>query len=378
MQLAAIMALDCGSVERETDHHAPPPDPRPCSHRCGELVSADLQGAKKLVRSFHESLAGATAESVEHILAAHSSLEWHWRGMHPFHEQRGAAAVAATFWRPYLTAMTRVQRRPDVFMAGLNEIDGFGSVWVVSMGHLMALFDRPFLGIRPTGRLVMLRYAEFNRVESGTIAETAFFCDIPHLMMQAGQNPFPPQTGAHLVQPGPATHEGLMYTAQDPDAGRGTLAAINAMLSDLRRSREVEEPMEPQLARTWHEDMLWWGPAGIGATYTIPRYVRQHAGPFRAALSAGYRFNGHLCRIAEGNFGGFFGWANLTVRNAGGFLGMTAGPQPADMRVVDIYRAAGGKLAENWIFIDLLHYLNMQGLDVLGRMASLRHDLLEG
>jgi hypothetical protein len=29
----------------------------------------------------------------------------------------------------------------DIFMAGKNEIDGFESVWVVSMGHLMGLFD---------------------------------------------------------------------------------------------------------------------------------------------------------------------------------------------------------------------------------------------
>jgi hypothetical protein len=35
-------------------------------------------------------------------------------------------------------------------------------------------------------------------------------------------------------------------------------------------------------------------------------------GPFREALNEGYRFNGHLCRMAEGRFGGFFGWANLT------------------------------------------------------------------
>jgi hypothetical protein len=52
-------------------------------------------------------------------------------------------------------------------------------------------------------------------------------------------------------------------------------------------------------------------------------------------------------------------------------MGMTASPGPADMRVVDVYRREGDKLAENWIFIDILHYLNMQGLDVLGRMASL-------
>lgn len=41
------------------------------------------------------------------------------------------------------------------------------------------------------------------------------------------------------------------------------------------------------------------------------------------------------------------------------------------MRVVDIYRRDGDKLAENWVFIDMLHFLNMQGLDVLGRLQSM-------
>ena len=332
---------------------------------------ADFRSEKALVRAHDTALSRATHATAAGILAERTTSDWHWRGMHPFHEQRGAAAVAAAFWAPFLTAMTRVQRRPDIFMAGLNEMDGFQSVWVVSMGHLMGLFDRPFLRVRPTGRIAMLRYAEFNRVEDGRIAETAFFCDIPHLMIQAGQDPFPPQSGAHLVQPGPATHEGLMYDPQDPAAGRATLTAINAMLEDMRRK---DRNMEAGLAQTWNDDMIWWGPAGIGATYTIPRYVQQHAGPFNAALSRGYRFNGHLCRLAEGSFGGFFGWPNLTLSNAGGYLGMTASPNPADMRVVDIYRAESGKLSENWIFIDILHYLNMQGLDVLARMESLSHE----
>ncbi len=75
--------------------------------------------------------------------------------------------------------------------------------------------------------------------------------------------------------------------------------------------------------------------------------------------------------MAEGHFGGFFGWANPTLSNSGGFMGMTASPHDADMRVVDLYREEGGKLTENWIFIDILHYLNMQGLDVLKRMEDL-------
>ncbi|MHC3000620.1 nuclear transport factor 2 family protein [Microbacterium sp. HJ5] len=331
----------------------------------------DYAAEKAVVRAHHADIMAAGPQSVADVLAERTSPDWHWRGMHPFHEQVGHRSVAESFWAPFLASMSRLQNRPDIFMAGRNEIDGFSSVWVTSMGHFMGLFDQPFLGIAPTGRIAMLRYAEFNRVENGRIAETAMFFDIPHFMMQAGQNPFPPQTGAHLVQPGPATHEGLMYGPQDPARGTETLRAINAMLNGM--GQKSEESYAAHLAHTWHDDMIWWGPAGIGATYTIPRYIEQHAIPFRDALNEGYRFNGHLCRIAEGDFGGFFGWANLTVRNSGGYLGMTAGPDAADMRVVDIYRAQDGKLAENWIFIDLLHYLNMQGLDVLERMRSLRH-----
>ena len=62
------------------------------------------------------------------------------------------------------------------------------------MGHLMGLFDAPWLGIRPTRKLAMLRYAEFHRVAEGRIVETAQFVDIPHLMTQAGQTPFGPAT----------------------------------------------------------------------------------------------------------------------------------------------------------------------------------------
>jgi hypothetical protein len=330
----------------------------------------DYQAEKAIVRSSLVDPAGATPETVAAVLSQHTHSDWLWRGMHPFHEQRGAEAVAEAFWRPFLSAMTRVQRRPDIVMAGLNEIDGFQSTWVVCMGHLMGLFDRPWLGIRPTGRIAMLRFVEFHKVVDGRIAETAMFFDIPHLMIQAGQNPFPPQTGAHLVQPGPMTHEGLMWEAQDPAEGRRTLAAINAMMNNP--GEKFHDPHEAErLARVWHDDMIWWGPAGIGAAYTIPGYIRQHVLPFDDALSEGYRFNGHIARMAEGHFGGFFGWANLTLRNAGGYMGMTASPGPADMRVVDLYRREGDKLAENWIFIDILHYLAMQGLDVLGRMASM-------
>lgn len=330
-----------------------------------------FQAQKELVRSFHSALDQSSPEGAEQALAAFVSPDWVFRGVHPFGDQRGPEAVARVFWTPLKNALKPIQRRPDIFIAGLNEIDGFRSVWVVEMGHLMGSFGRPWLGIRHNLRIVMLRYCEFNKVEDGKIVETAMFCDIPHLMAQAGQDPFPPQTGTMMIQPGPRTHTGLCYERQDPEHGKATLAAINRMIFfPSAKAQNKDEPS--RLAQTWTEDMIWWGPGGIGAVYTIDRYDRQHSMPFDKSLSAGYKFNGHVARLAEGEFGGFFGWPNLTVRNAGGYLGMTAGPGPADMRVVDMYRAEEGKIAENWVFIDVLHYLNMQGLDVLGRMDAIQ------
>ena len=168
------------------------------------------------------------------------------------------------------------------------------------------------------------------------------------------------------MQPGPATHDGLLLEAQPEAEGRATLDAINAMIADLG-SWDLGLPLEEELARTWHGDMVWWGPAGIGATFTIERYARQHAGPFRAAFADRTR-TGHLCRLAEGRYGGFFGWPNFTVRHTGGFMGMPPTDGVGEMRVIDIYRREGDKLAENWVFIDLLHFWKTQGHDMLERM----------
>ena len=326
-----------------------------------------FQDEKAVVRAFYADLNGATPDTVAGVLAAHTSDDWHWRGVRPFYERTGARAVAGAFWGPLLGSLTRLQRREDIFFAGQNSV-GAG-VWVVSMGHLMGLFDAQWLGIRPTRKIAMLRYCEFNRVEHGKITQTMLHIDIPHLMAQAGQNPFGPQTGAQLIQPGPMTHDGQLFDAQDAGEGAATLAAINAMISDLG-TWALGLPLEEELARTWHDNMLWWGPTGIGATYSIERYAKQHSGPFRASFYD-RSSTGHEARLAEGTYGGFFGWPNFTAKQRGGFMGLPANDQDAEFRVIDIYRREGDKLAENWIFIDLLHWLSQQGDDVLARMAAI-------
>lgn len=329
----------------------------------------DFQTEKDTVRAFFAELETAGPDESAAVLDRYCAPNVLWRGVHPLGEVTGPGAIAQTVWEPLKASLTGLQRRMDVFMAGQNTLDPGGAVWVVSMGHFMGLFDAPWLGIVPTGKLAMLRYAEFHRVAAGRIMETALFVDIPGLMMQAGLQPFPAQTGAQLVQPGPRTHDGLLFGAQDAGESAKTLSLINAMIADLGQWQSGLS-LEEELARTWHDDMIWWGPAGIGATSTIPRYARQHSGPFRSSFTDRSKST-HVCRFAEGTYGGFFGWPSFTARPTGGFMGMPATGKAGEFRVVDIYRRDGDKLAENWVFIDLLHFWRMQGVDILARTVGI-------
>lgn len=326
-----------------------------------------FQDAKVVVQRFYAALDAPDAD-LEQVLQTYTGANFVWRGFHPFNEMTAPSQVATDFWRPLRQSLKSLQRRQDIFFAGANQVDDFTSVWVVSMGHLMGLFDEAFCSIPPTGKIAMLRYCEFHRIEGDKIVETAMYFDLPHLMAQAGIVPFPDHTAAQLVQPGPQPHDGLLYDAQPEQAGKETLALINRMIRDLGQWNSGLS-LEDELRQTWAEDMLWWGPTGIGATYTIERYAKQHSGPFRAAFSDRSKTK-HIARLAEGAYGGFFGWPNFTARLSGDFMGMTATNKMGEFRVIDIYRRDGDKLAENWIFIDLLHFWKTQGFDVLQRLQD--------
>ncbi len=330
---------------------------------------SDIQAAKAVVRSFYEAVACAGPEEVGEVLSIHTAPGYIWRGMHPFYEQHGARAVADVFWGPLLSSWTSLQRRQDIFLAGYSETDG--TLWVASMGHFIGLRDGSWLGIPATRKLATLRYAEFSQVVDGKISQSAMFCDIVSVMLQAGIHPLPVSTGVEITIPGPRSHDGLQFDACDPAQARKTLDLVNRMKDDLARANaSPPDDWIEVLGRTWHPDMLWFGPSGIGSTYTIERYRQQHQAPFRDNLE-NIRFNGHVCRIAEGPYAAWFGWPNLTMKSRGGFLGLPRSDGDLHMRIVDIYRRDGDKLAENWIFIDLLYWMQQQGVDVLERVRKI-------
>ena len=250
------------------------------------MTTAQLQQAKKAIKELQSRMEDCETENLPKVIRSQVGNDYFWRGMHPFYEQHGADSVAEVFWQPLYHSLKHLQRREDVFMAGFNDVDAGKSIWVASMGHFMGLFDEDWLGIPATGKMAFLRYAEFHRVENKTITESALFCDVISVMQQAGHNPLPPQTGAAVIHPGPRTHDGVLLDPQPEAEGEKTMTLVNNMVQDLSQLNETSTDRCPPelLAKSWHDDMIWYGPAGIGATYTIPRYQKQHQHPFREQL----------------------------------------------------------------------------------------------
>ncbi len=81
-----------------------------------------LQSAKNTVRALHATFDVAAENKLAAILSAHATLDYSWRGVHPFNEQPGVAAAVENFWLPLRRSLAHMQRREDIFMAGRNTI----------------------------------------------------------------------------------------------------------------------------------------------------------------------------------------------------------------------------------------------------------------
>ncbi len=335
----------------------------------------NFQEAKKIVLQYFDVMEKCTAEEVESVLSQYMSDDYNWKGVYPFGELTDQKTVAQTFWYPFKKALPKMQRRLDVFIAGNNCLKEDEEQWVLSTGNFLGLFDEDWLGIRHTRKINCLRFAEFNCVKNGKITKTGLFVDILGFMNQAGIHPLPPETGIYFVYPGPRDHNGLYFEDRPPHEGIETMALINKMCDDYgefaKKGVLDYDKWSDNFRINFAEDFIWYGPCGVGATFTVPRYVEQHQGPFMNTLAENSGST-HVTRISEGNFGGFFGWPNFTCVPTGGFMGLPSnGARVTSMQVVDVYYRKNGKLAENWVYIDILGWLAQQGVDVLNRTARI-------
>ena len=107
----------------------------------------------------------------------------------------------------------------------------------------------------------------------------------------------------------------------------------------------------------WKEDMIWRGPAGIGTKDSLKRFQDEHQRPFLHAFSD--KFAVEEVHFAQGEYAASTGYQGAT--HTGDWLGIPASGKKVKIRYMDIWRVEGDKLAENWVMIDILDFLEQVG-----------------
>lgn len=289
---------------------------------------------------------------------------------HPVNELHSREEAARQLWEPLRHAIPDVERREHIVAGGRYQ-DGD---WIGSWGHYLGTFENDWLGIPATRGVVTVRYAEGHELRDGKIATSYVFIDWLDLMRQIGFWPLAPSLGREMMWLPPMTQDGVILKAQDNAVSARSIERILRMHAALGYysgeppKREVLDIME--MAKHWHPNFMWFGPAGIGTTRGLKGFEDYHQIPFLVAFpNRGGTDVGHFIRIGDGHYAVTGGWGYLQATHLGNdFLGMPPTGKHLRMRVMDFYHCDDETIIENWIPIDIPHMLLQMGVDIFGRM----------
>lgn len=288
-----------------------------------------------------------------------------WFGPHPINSIAGSEALEYCFYQPLFHSFPDLQRKTDIFLSGNFR----GQEWISATGHFIGTFTRDWLGIQASGKAAYIRFGQFSRIEEGKIVETRILFDLIDLMRQAGIRVLPQSRGTEWVVPGPQSKDGILLSEQDPAASRKSLELVESMIFGLK-TYDQSNLTSMGMDRFWHpEKMVWYGPTGIGTTYGLKGFQKDHQQPFLHAFPD--RQGGHhVSRIAEGHYIATTGWPSVLATHKGEYLGTPASGKQIGMRVMDWWKREEDLLTENWVFIDLPHLFLQFGVDLFARIHS--------
>lgn len=316
------------------------------------------------VNDFLQRLMTVTNDELPEFLSDHLTADTVWDIAHPVNRLVGVEAVLEGFILPLRQAIEHVRRRDELFIGGTNRRD-YGGEWVASVTHYLGNFKSPLFGISPCDRLVFLRSGEFYRIENGRIAEAKLIVDFLDLMRQANCFPLPSMLGTEMLFPTPATHDGV-FPSSNLASSVANLDLVEAMLADLHVYDPETFSSQGQTSKNgyWHDDMLWYGPGGIGSNYRWQGFEKDHRRSFLTAFPD-RKGGDHYCRIGDANYVAVSGWPSMTMTHTGDYLGIKATGKSLTLRVMDFYRCATNKIMENWVLLDYIDLFQQMGVDLI-------------
>lgn len=318
---------------------------------------------KQHLWDFWRAFPAADLHEAQQVAARYLHEQMTWNGPHPMNHLGGLGAFVDDFWKPLKRAVPDVRRETHILIGG----DFEGQSWVSATGQFVGTFARPWLTIPPHHREVRINFGDFWRVYDGKIMECYMIIDLVDVMQQAGYAVLPRSAGQVGQFPPPLAKDGVRLAPYDEEASRTSLELVEAMIAGLL-SYDGETLESMGMMSFWdNENMRWYGPAGIGATYGLHEFEQYHQIPFLTAFPDRHGGN-HAARVADGQYVGSAGWPSLWATHAGPYLGLDATQRPITMRVMDWWKREGERLTENWVLIDMVDLFRQLDVDLFERM----------
>ncbi len=287
-----------------------------------------------------------------------------WRLSHPFNSFSGRAEFIDGFWSPLRRALPDLERRTDIFVVGAHK----GKTWAASCGYYLGSFEKDWLAIPATRRILCLHFGEILEIADGEIQGGYILLDIVGAARQAAIDLVPRGLGAEIPPPAPIPQDGVRLAAAPADASEKTRALVEAMIAGLLSydQRTLESMHQEDF---WDPQMLWYGPCGVGAARGLSGFQRHHQIPFLNFVPD--RVGGdQVARIADGPYFASGGWPSIRATTSGAPWISTPlpGGLAITMRVMDFWRREGDRLKENWVFIDIPDVFRQCGIDVFEKL----------
>eukprot|EP00746_Dinoflagellata_sp_MGD_P013412 gnl/MRDRNA2_/MRDRNA2_128981_c0_seq1.p1 gnl/MRDRNA2_/MRDRNA2_128981_c0~~gnl/MRDRNA2_/MRDRNA2_128981_c0_seq1.p1 ORF type:complete len:415 (-),score=65.77 gnl/MRDRNA2_/MRDRNA2_128981_c0_seq1:283-1527(-) len=229
----------------------------------------------------------------------------------------------------------------------------------------LAFWKGPFAGVPPPagGVKVRIRDLDFYQLEGNRIKINWCLVDVVDLFQQAGYQVLPPSPLSTLGYKGPNAMDGLtaplssMYT---PDDAAASLKIWKAALAEDYDHGSLN-------ASYWADDVVWYGPGGVGTAQSRKEYVDHWLRPLKHAFSNTVRKTDLV--LCEGPYCGahFYVWGD----HKGRWLGEEATGKRVPLRCGAHAHIVDGKIIEAWLIVDVPRTFHAMGVDFYGRAMTL-------
>ena len=320
--------------------------------------------AISLILKYIDEAVSCSDEQLESVLQKYFVSDFKFHAGYPINDLHSLADIATKFWTPLKHAFSGLKRIEHITFDGTCAVDG--KTWVACTGRYVGNFINPLFSIPANQTSAHLRFGEFYCIENGKIVEVYVLLEYLHLMRYAGVSLFPQTLGSDEDIPPPQTSDGLQYGDADSQVSQQSLALVMCMLAELLIDRKTSN----QQRSYWADDMVWYGPAGIGTFRSLKSFALYRNAFLNTFPDRDY--GNHHGVISKNHYVAVVGWKSVHATHQGtGWFGLAPTGKKIALRVMDFWRIDQDRIQENWVLIDIPHFFMQLGVDLFDSISYL-------